>query len=329
LKAFLPQLQTTFLKSSVDQNRNVRLKAAVGLAQLLPIHNKPDPMFLDLINSLKGTDDVLLRDTLLYTLRCTSATGGVKISELTKKSVLACLWNYMGAGEETTYMVTAGAIGVLLQHLPDSDLESTISSLLADDSDASVRAARTSSIVVALKVSPTKIYTDKLREKVNKCVVSLLGSDKVSLVSNGLRACCYLFIHSLKNEVPIPSVLIQPFVKNINNSSNEVKTLLGQASEVLGRRIAPQILSKEIARYLIPALVNGTKEKNSIVRASCETALICNLRLREGDNAMNTCLEYLDSGAREALNDVINKVLRKSLKEPESKEPDIDDTILT
>lgn len=42
-----------------------------------------------------------------------------------------------------------------------------------------------------------------------------------------------------------------------------------------------------------------------------------------------TCLEYLDSGAREALNDVINKVLRKTLKEPESKEPDIDDTILT
>lgn len=97
MKAFLPQLQTTFLKSSVDQNRNVRLKAAVGLAQLLPIHNKPDPMFQDLLNSLKTNDDVSHRDTLLYTLRCTSATGGHKISEATKKSVLNALWNYIGS----------------------------------------------------------------------------------------------------------------------------------------------------------------------------------------------------------------------------------------
>lgn len=97
LKAFLPQLQTTFLKSSVDQHRNVRLKAAVGLAQLLPIHNKPDPMFQDLLNSLKANDDVSHRDTLLYTLRCTSATGGHKITEATKKSVLNTLWNYIGS----------------------------------------------------------------------------------------------------------------------------------------------------------------------------------------------------------------------------------------
>lgn len=57
-------------------------------------------MFQDLINSLKTAgDDVLLRDTLLYTLRCTSATGGHKISDATKKSVLACLWNYIGSCE--------------------------------------------------------------------------------------------------------------------------------------------------------------------------------------------------------------------------------------
>lgn len=78
--------------------------------------------------------------------------------------------------------------------------------------------------------------------------------------------------------------------QTINNSSNEVKTLLGQASEVIGRSIAPKLVSKDLARYLIPALVNGTKEKNSIVRASCETALICILRLREGDNAMNVSI---------------------------------------
>lgn len=42
---------------------------------------------------------VHLRDTLLYTLRCTSFTGGAKITEPTKKLLLNCLWGYVGAGE--------------------------------------------------------------------------------------------------------------------------------------------------------------------------------------------------------------------------------------
>lgn len=93
-------------------------------------------------------------------------------------------------------------------------------------------------------------------------------------------------MHVPKNLIKHLSIGVIIF-QTINNSSNEVKTLLGQVSEVIGRRISPQVLPKDIGRYLIPALVNGTKEKNSIVRASCETALVCILQLRDGDNAMN------------------------------------------
>ncbi|ODN04906.1 Translational activator GCN1 [Orchesella cincta] len=323
LKAFLPQLQTTFLKSSNDVNRNVRLKAATGLAQLLPIHNKPDPMFLDVVNSLKNADDISVRDTLIYTLRCTIATGGHKISEATRRSVLAATNPHLSSSDESTYCVAAGTTGVLLEHLPEPDFVAGMNLLLSDDKDVTTRVARTSALTVGLKVSPARVYADETyNERVMQTVLNIIASDKPHLVSNGIRSCNH-------NDLPVPAALIQPFVKTINNSSNEVKALLGQASEFLGRRIVPSVVPRELARYLIPALVNGTKEKNSIVRASCETALIWILRLREGDNAMNTCLEYLDSGAREALNDVINKVLRKTLKEPESKEPDIDDTILT
>jgi len=40
-------------------------------------------------------------------------------------------------------------------------------------------------------------------------------------------------------------------------------------------------------------------------------------------------LDYLDAGARESLTDVVNKVLKKVSNQPEGKEPDIDDTILS
>lgn len=40
-------------------------------------------------------------------------------------------------------------------------------------------------------------------------------------------------------------------------------------------------------------------------------------------------MKLLDVGAREALSDVITKVLRKVANQPEPKEEQIDDTILT
>ncbi len=42
-------------------------------------------------------------------------------------------------------------------------------------------------------------------------------------------------------------------------------------------------LSSEFLRATVPMLVNGTKEKNSFVKANCEFSLITVLKLKEGD----------------------------------------------
>lgn len=43
------------------------------------------------------------------------------------------------------------------------------------------------------------------------------------------------------------------------------------------------LLPVEVAKPLMPMLVNGTKEKNQVVRSSAEMALVAMLQLREGD----------------------------------------------
>jgi hypothetical protein len=78
----------------------------------------------------------------------------------------------------------------------------------------------------------------------------------------------------------------------LNNSSNEVKVLLGNACEVIGRRVYPNVIPKDLLKYVLPTLVNGTKEKNSMVRASCESALVYLLHLRDGDTTMNVSLPF-------------------------------------
>jgi len=57
-------------------------------------------------------------------------------------------------------------------------------------------------------------------------------------------------------------------------------------------------------------LVNGTKEKNPAVKSSSESALVAFLHLRdtEDKSGQHKCLEVLDTGAKDALSDVIVKV---------------------
>ena len=53
------------------------------------------------------------------------------------------------------------------------------------------------------------------------------------------------------------------------------------------------LLPVEIAKPLIPMLVNGTKEKNQVVRSSAEMALVAMLQLKEGDHGSQVLLCYL------------------------------------
>lgn len=80
----------------------------------------------------------------------------------------------------------------------------------------------------------------------------------------------------------------------INHSSNEVKQGMCRAcqyvAETLSAASSGALVPVEVARPLLPMLVNGTKEKNQVVRSSAEMALIAILQLKEGEQGIQvTC----------------------------------------
>ncbi|ODM88729.1 Translational activator GCN1, partial [Orchesella cincta] len=332
LKPFAPQLQTTFLKSAnvLSEVWAVRMKAAEGLGQLVKIHGKPDPIFVEILNSLKNCEGVKhdATDILLYTLRSLVENGGGKVEEATRRSVLAATYPHLSGGERTS-RVAAGTVGALIGWLPEPDFLAAMNLILADDKDILQRVARTSAMVVALKLAPARLYAEdgenKFKEQILQTVLNILSAENAALVSNGIRACAHIFTFCIKNDVDLPSILIQPFAKTVNSSSNEVKNLVAQAANVVAKDIMPATLPKEVARYLIPALVNGTKEKDPGVRGASESALISILQLKEGDEG---CSLTFGRGGRSNLNDVVVNKLRLNLcLEVEGNEPDIDDTL--
>lgn len=113
----------------------------------------------------------------------------------------------------------------------------------------------------------------------------------------------------------------------MNHSSNEVKQIVA-ASTIFFTKSYPSPVPISLLKTLVPLLVNGTKEKNTMVKVNSEQALVTFLRLRASDEVAQTCLGALDAGAKESLQDCISKVLKKIAAQPEPKEEEFDDTFL-
>ncbi|XP_049938173.1 eIF-2-alpha kinase activator GCN1 [Schistocerca serialis cubense] len=332
LKQFLPQLQTTFLKALNDSNRQVRIKAANALSHLIVIHTRADPLFTELHAGVRSSDDPAIRETMLQALRGVITPAGDKMTEPLRKAVYVTLTGMLGHSEDVTRAAVAGCLGALCRWLSPEQLHATLTDhLLYDDvpMDWTLRHGRSAALSVALKEAAPVVYTDDYKEKICRVLLGYLMADRVPIAMNGVRGCGYLFQHLMSTGQQLPQQLLVPFVRTMNHSSNEVKQLLAKVCSSLAKNVPPQQMAPEFLKLIIPMLVNGTKEKNSYVKANSEFALVSVLRLRHGDEMQQRCLNLLDVGARESLSDVISKVLRKVANQPEGKEEDLDDTLIT
>ncbi|XP_026682599.1 eIF-2-alpha kinase activator GCN1, partial [Diaphorina citri] len=312
LKQFLPQLQTTFLKALYDQNRIVRLRAAHALSHLIPMHNKADAIYTELVNGIKSNEDPGTRETMLQALR---GVIGDKMSDPVRKSMYMMLREMLSGEEDGIRTCVAGCLGKLIRYLSPEQLNRILNDeILADDSSISDahRHGRSTALYVALKESPSAVWSDLFSAKISKVLSSHLSCDKTTLVLNAVRGCGYLFKHILSTGEPLPGPLLTSFTRAMNHPNNDVKQLLAKMCTWIAKSGVP--LAPEFLRVVIPMLVNGTKEKNGYVKANSEYALVAVLRLRSSDatTVQNECLNLLDVGAKEALSDVILLIARQA-----------------
>uniref|UniRef100_A0A2R5LKZ7 Putative translational activator gcn1 pediculus us corporis translational activator gcn1 n=1 Tax=Ornithodoros turicata TaxID=34597 RepID=A0A2R5LKZ7_9ACAR len=330
LKPFLPQLQTTFLKALNDGNRQVRLRAALALSHLIVIHTRCDPVFQELHNSVKNQDDAAVRETMLFALHCVVSAAGNKMSDLMRRNVTATVATYLGSSEDSCRTAAAGCLGALCRWLPQNELTNFARDYLLNKESSeewTLRHGCSVTLAVALKQAPERLLTEEWTDAIVATLIKYLTADRVPIVLSGVRATVYFLRYTMKDSDNLPQPLLTTFAKCLNHGSNEVKHLVAQSCQWVCRE--PARPTPQLMRALVPQLVNGTKEKNSMVRASSESALVTLLRLRgPSNNVLQECLGVLDAGAREALEDVHARVLRRVALQPQPKEEeDLDDTI--
>jgi len=354
LKPFLPQLQTTFLKNLVNPHRSVRLQAASALGQLVIIHQRVDPLFNELVNNIKAAEDAGVKDTTLQALRHAITGAGSKVSEGVRRTVLEALLDTVdgNAAEQgdsasaTTRMAAAGCLGSLLPHLLPHEKENLIKSHLLDVDPSlgwEISHGRSVALFVALKVAPDELVNSTFDKKLQDVLLGYVTNDRVPVCQSGLRGVCYYFLALFNpstihengevngngvggNSSTIPSALLQALGKSMNHSSNEIKTLTTSVFIYLAKNVLHP-LDLHFLKPVLAHLINGTKEKNSAVRASSEQALVALLRMRHGQDHMMAIQNGLDAGPRGALAD-ITKALTKVANQNEPREEEMDNSIV-
>uniref|UniRef100_A0A8C1XFW7 GCN1 activator of EIF2AK4 n=1 Tax=Cyprinus carpio TaxID=7962 RepID=A0A8C1XFW7_CYPCA len=300
LKPFLPQLQTTFLKALQDSSRAVRLRAAESLGQLVSIHTKVDPLFTEQLSAIRNAED-----------------SGVSQK---RQTVL-----------DATRMASAGCVGELCAFLSEEELRSVLQQhVLADASgvDWMVRHGRSLALAIAVKSAPDQLCSEEYSSSVLEAVLSSATADRIPIACSGIRAMGYLMRHQLRSGGPEIPRLLWLLPQSLQNQSSDIRLVTERVLWWVCKEAETPALEPSLVKPLIKALLDNTKDKNTSVRAQSEHTLVSLLRLRRGDDGMQSISAILDSASNELLSECYRRSLKKISSLPDSSE-EIDDTILT
>uniref|UniRef100_A0A8C7UT04 GCN1 activator of EIF2AK4 n=1 Tax=Oncorhynchus mykiss TaxID=8022 RepID=A0A8C7UT04_ONCMY len=333
LKPFLPQLQTTFLKALQDSSRAVRLKAAEALGQLVSIHSKVDPLFTEQLSAIHNAEDSGVRETMLQALRFVIQGAGSKVDPAIRKNITTTLLSMLGHDEDATRMSSAGCLGELCAFLSEEDLRSVLlQHVLADISgvDWMVRHGRSMTLAIAIKSAPEQLCVEEYSSTVTEAILASATADRIPIATSGIRAMGYLMRHHLRTEEGSGSSqrIISQFVKCLQNQSSDIRLVSERVLWWVFKDEATPSLEPALIKPLVKSLLDNTKDKNTSVRAQSEHTIVSLLRLRQGEQTMQSVSAILDSASNELLSDCHRRSLKKISSLPDSNE-EIDDTILT
>ncbi|XP_069022317.1 stalled ribosome sensor GCN1 [Embiotoca jacksoni] len=333
LKPFLPQLQTTFLKALQDTSRGVRLRAAEALGQLVSIHTKVDPLFTEQLAAIRNAEDSGVRETMLQALRFVIQGAGSKVDPAIRKNITTTLLGMLGHDEDATRMASAGCIGELCAFLSEEELKSVLlQHVLADVSgvDWMVRHGRSLALAIAVKCAPEKLCAKEYYDTVTETILTNATADRIPIATSGIRGMGFLMRHHFKTEgaTTVSQRMITQFVKCLQNQSSDIRLVSERVLWWVFKDPSPPSMEVALVKPLLKSLLDNTKDKNTSVRAQSEHTIVNLLRLRQGDETMQSMTAILDSASNDLLSECHRRSLKKIASLQDSNE-EIDDTILT
>ncbi|CAJ0934035.1 unnamed protein product, partial [Mesorhabditis belari] len=305
LKPFLPQLQSTFVKTLQDpSSKPVRLVAAGGLRRLLKIHPKPEPLFNEL-------------ETAFVCARELVADSVAKVPEkVMEEGFRVCSMTFNQAVENPSEldnsltMVSGALFGELAAALKQMEKHDVLKDI-ESSSKPRVRMAKGYAFQQMCMTAAEEVWNN-FEEAVRSAIQSALTADQFTAQS-ALKSAGYLLISQGTN----PSRdLLTMVARALNHQHLDVRRTVSVAlGHVFASLDTP--FSLDILKLVVPALVNGSKESNNAVRSAAETALVHALKLHNSKETYEAYLDGEKGAAKEALQEVHDRTLKRLVKNNE------------
>eukprot|EP00069_Balaena_mysticetus_P007902 bmy_05738T0 len=324
LKPFLPQLQTTFTKALQDSNRGVRLKAADALGKLISIHIKVDPLFTELLNGIRVMEDPGVRDTMLQALRFVIQGAGAKVDVVIRKSIVSLLLSTLGHDEDNTRVSSAGCLGELCAFLTEEELSTVLQQYLLGS-----ELAHESQVGEVGFVGGEPCCEVRVDPSVSLHPADVSGIDwMIPIAVSGVRGMGFLMKHHIETGGgQLPAKLSSLFIKCLQNPSSDIRLVAEKMIWWANRDPLPA-LDPQAIKPILKALLDNTKDKNTVVRAYSDQAIVNLLKMRQGEEVFQSLCKILDVASLEMLNECNRRSLKKLASQADSTEQ-VDDTILT
>lgn len=294
LKAFLPQLQTTFVKALHDTDTDVRTHGGNALEHLVAHSRRIDPLVSELITACEEKSDDAVKQSFLESLTKIMAqtTVGAKVSEEVLTRLLETTADLLESKKDPIRLWSGRCLGTSMQYAEEEVFEEYLDLLISDEADSwHEQDGRLTGLITLMSCASSKINED-FQQDVVDFLADKLEHDNMSVRRKTIDAASMVSMlvgDDAKSIRPIVVALIE--LLEDSGSDTRAAILIG-LSHVAQR--APEAMTT-FHDLVVPPVMERSSDGNVQVKLSAQEALYFIMRYDEPAQASALVERYCKS----------------------------------
>eukprot|EP00605_Chrysophyceae_sp_TOSAG23-4_P001672 GSChrysophyteH1.ASY1.ANO1.1838.1 assembled CDS len=194
LKAFAPQLQTTFVKALSDVSRQTRQRAAAGLGLLAKISPRTDGLLGELGNAVSIAESSAIRTSIYEALsQALSKTSTSPSAGALQKAKVAMVGSFLTEEEEIPRKAACVAAGTLASHMDEESVSNLIAEIIAQAKSSDAAIAGSAISVAAAVAANATLLAEPLRRSLFATITSGLLDTRAPIKLSSCNAVSLLW----------------------------------------------------------------------------------------------------------------------------------------
>lgn len=298
MRAFVPPLSTTFLKSTSDSSPVVRARASEALLEIVLLSRKTDSVLTELSQNVKNKPQMGIKASSLQSM-CRLLINqelGSKVPAPLLASIRALATEHLESDDADVRRAAAQLQAAALQYAADADLQATYTTLLKGYSTQSESQRFTNLFTLAalIEMVPQRLGTAPLNAAV-QYVVAPLKSDNIAVRQEAVSAIGLLLqVQPICDENSLLLGLVTPLLTQLKDENPHMRELVLEQLQRFGQFRPSASGQVHVGAVIGPALmsaVGGVVDSNGVVRRNAQQALFHVLNFHVSQQATAQAVE--------------------------------------